>query len=316
MVRYTVRRVLGTIPLLLLISVIAFALVHLMPGDPLEMMINPGISQHEIEVQRERLGLGDSLPAQYFAWLGQILRGNLGYSISSQEPISDILAQRIPATVLLMGSAMAVSLLAAVPAGVLSAVRRYSGLDYAITAASLCGVSVPSFFLGLCAIYLFGVRLDLFPTGMMLTPGMPFSVPDLLRHLALPALVLGLGGAAQYTRYIRSAMVEVLDQDYIRTARAKGTAQGRVVFVHALRGGLMSIITLLGMELPQLFGGAVITEQIFSWPGIGRLMVESVFGRDYPVLMALILITAVLVVLGNLLADLLYAVADPRVKLG
>ena len=150
----------------------------------------------------------------------------------------------------------------------------------------------------------------------MLTPGMPFSVPDLLRHLALPALVLGLGGAAQYTRYIRSAMVEVLDQDYIRTARAKGTAQGRVVFVHALRGGLMSIITLLGMELPQLFGGAVITEQIFSWPGIGRLMVESVFGRDYPVLMALILITAVLVVLGNLLADLLYAVADPRVKLG
>lgn len=315
MLRYIFKRILSTIPLLLIISIIAFGLVHLMPGDPLEMMINPGISAYELEAQREALGLNDGLVTQYFAWIGQIFQGNLGYSISSRDPITVILAERIPPTVLLMGTSMIVSLLIAIPIGVWSAVKQYSKLDYTFTAISLCGISIPSFFLGLCMIYIFSVQLDLFPTGMMVTPGMPFSILDLLHHLALPALVLGLTGAAQYTRYIRSNMVEIMRQDYIRTARAKGTAERRVVFTHGLRNGLMSIITLLGMQLPQLFGGAVITEQIFSWPGIGRLMVESVTNRDYPVLMALILITAVLVVLGNLLADILYAVVDPRVKL-
>ncbi|MDR2519515.1 MAG: ABC transporter permease [Eubacteriaceae bacterium] len=316
MAKYLVGRVLSMIPLLVLISILAFALVHMMPGDPLEMMINPGITSLEMEKQRERLGLNDSVLSQYFAWIGQILRGNLGFSISSYEPISKILMERIPATLLLMGTSMLISLLIAVPVGVITAKWQYTKLDYAFTAFSIFGISMPSFFLGLCMIFLFSVKLGLFPTGMMTTPGSAFSIGDLLHHLALPAIVLGINGAAQYTRYVRAQMIEILRQDYIRTARAKGTSESKVTFAHGLRNGLMPVITLLGMQLPSLLGGAVITEQIFSWPGIGRLMVKSVFARDYPVMMALILITAVLVVLGNLLADIFYAVADPRVKLG
>ena len=316
MARYLIKRILSVIPLLFLISILAFFLVHSMPGDPLEMMINPSASAEQIALQRANLGLDQSVVRQYFGWITQVLHGNLGYSIGSYEPITQILATRIPATVLLMGTSLLISLLIAIPIGVYSAVKQYSKLDYAVTTVSLCGISIPSFFLGLACIYLFSVKLNLFPTGMMTTPGMPFSLWDLLHHLILPALVLGINGAALYARHMRSNMLEILRQDYIRTARSKGTKQRRVIYLHAMRNGLMPIVTLLGMSLPQLFSGAVITEQIFSWPGIGRLMVESVFSRDYPVLMALILITAVLVVLGNLLSDLLYAAVDPRVKLG
>lgn len=316
MFKYLVKRLLSVIPLILIISILAFALVHAMPGDPLDMMINPAITGAELELQREKLGLNGTLTDQYIAWLGQVFQGNLGYSISSGRQVTELLAERIPATLMLMGLSLLIGLAIAIPVGVYSARKPYSKLDYLFTGFTLCGISIPNFFLGLALIYIVSVKLNLLPTGMMTTPGQPFSVGDLLLHLILPCTMLGVQNSAQYTRYMRSNMMEVLRQDYVRTARAKGTREHAVVYRHALRNAIMPIITLLGMSLPQMFGGAVITEQIFSWPGIGRLMVQSVTGRDYPVLMALIMITAVLVVLGNLLSDLLYAVVDPRVKLG
>jgi peptide/nickel transport system permease protein len=310
----TLRRALSTIPVLIIISILAFLLVKLMPGDPMDMMIDTTITGYELELQREALGLNDPLPVQYIKWAGQILQGNLGYSIRTNEPVSKIIIRRIPPTLSLMGISLIISLLIAIPAGVLSAVKQYSRFDYSVTLFTLAGVSIPTFFLGLTLIYIVAVKLDLLPTGMIMTPGAPPNIVDRIRHLILPTIVLGLNGVAVYTRYMRSSMLEIIRQDYIRTARAKGTKEYRVIFVHALRNGLIPIITLLGMSLPTLFSGAVITEQVFTWPGIGKLMVDSVFARDYPVLMALILITAILVVAGNLLSDILYTLVDPRIK--
>lgn len=286
-----------------------------MPGDPMDMMIDTTITGDELEKRREALGLNDPIPIQYYNWAKEILSGNLGFSMRTGEPVSKIIFERIPATVSLMGLSLILSLVIAIPAGVYSATKQYSKLDYFFTVMTLAGISIPTFFLGLTLIYLISVKLNLLPTGMIATPGIGFFIADRLKHLVLPMVVLGLNGAAVYARYMRSSMLEIIRQDFIRTARAKGTTERRVIFVHALRNGLIPIVTLLGLSLPTLFSGAVITEQVFNWPGLGKLMVDSVFSRDYPVLMALILITACLVVLGNLLSDILYGLVDPRIKL-
>lgn len=311
---YFVRRIIGSIPLLLLISVAAFILINLMPGDPMDMMIDTTITGVELEMRREALGLNDPLPIQYLRWLREIVSGNLGYSIRTGEPVAKVILDRVPATVSLMGLSMVLSLMIAVPIGVYSATKQYSTWDYVFTFFTLAGVSIPTFFLGLSSIYFIAVKLDLLPTGMIATPGMGFSIIDRIQHLFLPVTVLGLNGAAVYARYMRSSMLEIINQDYIRTARAKGTKEKRVIYIHALRNGLIPIITLVGLSVSTLFSGAVITEQVFTWPGLGKLMVDSVFARDYSVLMALIIITSCLVVLGNLIADLLYGLVDPRVK--
>lgn len=286
-----------------------------MPGNPVDMMIDTTITGAELEKKKEQLGLNDPLPVQYVNWLKEVLTGNLGYSMTKRAPVSELIIERVPATMLLMGLSLILSLLIAIPTGVLSATKQYSAGDYILTFLTLAGVSIPTFFLGLSFIYLFAVKLGIFPTGMMGTPGSEPSFLDTAKHLILPMSVLGLHGAAVYTRYMRSSMLEIIKQDYIRTARAKGSKEKKVIFVHALRNGLIPIVTLVGLSVPTLFSGAVITEQVFSWPGVGKLMVDSVFSRDYPVLMALILITAFLVVLGNLLADILYSLVDPKVKL-
>lgn len=315
MFRNALLRVLGTIPLLIIISMLAFLLVNLMPGDPMDMMIDTTITGRELEMRREALGLNDPFPIRYYNWAKEIVTGNLGFSMKTGEPVSKMIFSRIPATVSLMGLSLTLSLLIAIPAGIYSAVKRYSKLDYTFTIMTMAGISIPTFFLGLICIYSIAVKLNLLPTGMIATPGMEFSILDRIKHLILPMTVLGLNGAAVYTRYMRSSMIEIISNDYIRTARAKGTKEKRVIFVHALRNGLIPIITLLGLSIPTLFSGAVITEQVFNWPGIGKLMVDSVYSRDYPVLMALILITAFLVVSGNLIADILYGLVDPRIKL-
>ncbi|MGG1573535.1 ABC transporter permease [Fictibacillus sp. NRS-1165] len=312
---FVIKRIVGALPLLFLISIIAFLLVNLMPGNPVDMMIDTTISGAELEKKKEQMGLNDPLPVQYAHWLKEILSGNLGYSYSKNEPVKEMIADRVPATMLLMGLSLLLSLLIAIPIGVLSATKQYSTWDYLLTFFTLAGVSIPTFFLGLSVIYVFAVKLGMFPTGTMSTPGVEGSLLDRIWHLALPMVVLGLHGAAVYTRYMRSSMLEIIKQDYIRTARAKGTKERKVIFVHALRNGLIPIVTLMGLSIPTLFSGAVITEQVFSWPGVGKLMVDSVFSRDYPVLMSLILITSLLVVIGNLIADILYSVVDPKVKL-
>lgn len=315
LLRNILLRILEIIPLLIIISILAFFLVKLMPGDPMDMMIDTTITGHELELRREALGLNDPLPVQYYHWAKEIITGNLGFSMKTGEPVSKLIMERVPSTVTLMGLSLILSLLIAIPAGVYSATKQYSKLDYTFTVMTLAGVSIPTFFLGLTFIYIISVKLNLLPTGMIATPGLEFSIIDRIKHLILPMTVLGLNGAAVYTRYMRSSMLEIICQDFIRTARAKGTVERRVIFVHALRNGLIPIITLLGLSIPTLFSGAVITEQVFNWPGIGKLMVDSVFARDYPVLMALILISAFLVVFGNLLADILYGLVDPRIKL-
>ncbi len=314
MLNYAIRRIVGAVPLLILVSFLSFGIVVSLPGDYLDLLSSPTMSGDVLAARRAELGLDRPIPVQYAAWMQQVLQGNLGASVATGRPVLDIISQRIGPTVTLMGIAMLVSLAIAIPIGVMSAIRANSLIDHFATLIAYLGVSVPTFFSGLAFIYIFAVHFQVLPSGLMETPGSSFDLVDRLRHLALPVAVLGFQGAAIYTRYMRSSMLEVLRQDYIRTAHAKGLAEGQVNMRHAFRNALVSVITLLGLALPSLLSGAVITEQVFSWPGIGRLLVDSVNGRDYPVVLGITMMVAVLVIVGNLLADLAYSIVDPRVR--
>lgn len=311
---YIVRRVLGAVPLFLLVSFMCFAIVVSLPGDYLDLLVAPTMSADVLASRRAELGMDRPMPVRYVAWLRGVLSGNFGSSVATTRPVADMIAQRLPATIILMGTALLVSLIIAIPLGVASAIERNGWLDHLSTFVAYLGVSVPTFFSGLGAIYVFSVLLGLLPTGLMETPGRAFDLGDRLRHLVLPVAVLGFQGAAVYTRYMRSSMLEVLRQDYVRTAHAKGLPRRAVYLKHAFRNALVSVVTLLGIAIPGLISGAVITEQVFSWPGIGRLLVDSVNGRDYPVVLGITMMTTVFVVLGNLLADVAYSAIDPRVR--
>jgi len=314
LLNYAIRRIVGAVPLLILVSFLSFGIVVSLPGDYLDLLSSPTMSGDVLAARRAELGLDRPIPVQYAAWMQQVLQGNLGASVATGRPVLDIISQRVGPTVTLMGIAMLVSLAIAIPIGVMSAIRANSFIDHFATLIAYLGVSVPTFFSGLAFIYIFAVHFQVLPSGLMETPGSGFSLVDRLKHLVLPVAVLGFQGAAIYTRYMRSSMLEVLRQDYIRTAHAKGLAEGQVNMRHAFRNALVSVITLLGLALPSLLSGAVITEQVFSWPGIGRLLVDSVNGRDYPVVLGITMMVAVLVIVGNLLADLAYSVVDPRVR--
>ncbi|MDR7555633.1 MAG: ABC transporter permease [Armatimonadota bacterium] len=313
MQRYLARRALVTLPILLGITVLSYLIMSLTPGDPVTMLINPSMSEADIEIKRRALGLDQPVYVRYVKWLGELLQGNLGYSFSSGAPVARRIGERLGPTLLLTGTALTLSYLIAVPTGVLVAVRRYTWIDYLATFLAFLGISLPTFFLGLAGIYVFALRLRWLPTGGTMTLGGEGGVLDLLWHLVLPASVLAVAGAGALMRYVRSSMLEVLGQDYVRTARAKGLAEGLVLRRHALRNALIPVVTLAGLQLPALLAGAVITEQIFEWPGMGRLTIEAINQRDYPVLMGITLITALLVAAGNLLADLTYAYIDPRI---
>lgn len=312
--QYILRRLLQTIPILLGVSIIIFIIVHSTPGNPYAYLFGPRVDPTMKARLMEEMGFNDPLPIQYVRWLGETLKGNLGYSIRSQQPVTELLAKAIPNTLILTGTAFIIGLLLAIPIGVLSATKQYSGVDYSVTAFAFIGISLPSFFSALLMVYFFAVRWPIFPMNGITTPGQPWSLVDLLYHLALPALTLGLRDMASYTRFTRSSMLEVLKQDYVRTARAKGLSERIVIFKHALRNGLIPVITLLGFSLPSLFGGAIITETIFSWPGMGLLSFSAVGNRDYSILMTTNMFFAFLVIMGNLVADILYAVADPRIR--
>lgn len=304
-----------SIPLLFGISILCFGIIYLAPGNPTAMFMDPTISPEAREAFLEQHSLNDPIYKQYFVWLGEILQGNLGYSLIKQGmPVSEMILARLPNTLLLMTVSTVIAFLIAIPMGVFSASRPYTKLDYTITSISFFGLATPNFWLGLVLIMIFSVQLGWFPTGGVATLNAPFSILDRIHHLILPAFVLATADMAALTRYSRSSMINVLSQDYIRTARAKGFKKRKVIYKHGIRNGLLPIITIFGLMLPSFVGGTVITEKIFNWPGIGLLFIDATFQRDYPVIMAGTMISSVMVVIGNLVADILYAIIDPRIE--
>lgn len=314
MAAYVVRRLLQAVVLLFLVSVLTFLLIHSAPGGP-ALLANPELSREQIQQMTEQLGLDDPLPVQYLRWLGNVARGDFGSSYNTVQPVTRLIAERLPNTVMLTGLALVLSILVAVPLGVLSALKRNSALDRIIAGFSFVGVSIPVFWLGIMLIIVFAVQLKVLPAGGMYTLGAEFSLVDRLKHLLLPSLVLVVANLAELTRYTRSGMINVLSEDYIRTARAKGLPNRVVLTRHALRNALIPVITIIGVLLPRAVSGAAITETVFSWPGMGRLAVEAAMTRDYPVVLGATLTVALVVVLSSLVTDLLYAYIDPRIRL-
>lgn len=312
--KYILKRILIAIPVLIGITLIDYAIMCL-AGSPLEMLKGPRISDAALQAKEIAAGLDKPLIVQYFVWLWQLLQGNLGYSMKSYEPVSAMIGSHIGPTLLLMGASLTLSLLIAVPAGIYSAVKQYSKGDYAVVTASFIGSSIPSFFLALILIYIFTVKLGILPSGGMNTLGMDGSVADTIRHMVLPVTVLAVSLAGSNIRYIRSSFLEILQQDYLRTAKAKGIGYKRVIWKHAMRNALLPIVTVIGMQIPMLFGGAVIIEQVFSWPGLGLMTMTAIMGRDYPVIMGVCLLSAVVVLVSNLITDILYALVDPTIQL-
>lgn len=314
MFSYIIRRLLIAIPVLLGVTIFNFIIINLAPGNPVEMFIDPNISPEQIELRKEQLGLNDPLWLQYFHWLINMLQGNLGFSFSSYEPVSAIILERLGPTLQLMFLSLLVGVLISLPLGILSAKKQYSMLDYTTMGVSFFGISIPSFFLGLGLIYIFSLELKLLPSGGIMTLGGDGGIVDRLKHLVLPVAVLSILVAGKVIRYVRASILEVMGQDYLRTARAKGLREFVVTNKHALRNALIPIITVIALEIPLLLGGAVITEQIFQWPGMGQLTIQSIMSRDYPTLMALNFLAAIIVLATNLLTDILYSIADPRIK--
>ena len=343
MTQYLVRRVIQAVGMLLLLSMLFFALVNLAPGGPLAGYGRARrIPAEQIARLKAQLGLDKPLPVQYIVWLvgndwmqvdttgdhvadgpgtrKGILRGDFGYSFRTRKPVLGEIWARIPNTVVLMGATLLVALALAIPIGVISALKQYSRFDVAVTTFAFAGQAVPDFWLGLILIIIFYVWLrnpvtgePLLPAGGIYTIGAPFSVLDRLAHLAMPVAAGALGWLAWYSRFLRSSMLDVIHQDYLRTARAKGLPERTVLFTHALRNALIPLITILGLDLPYLVGGAVFIEMIFAWPGMGLLYYQAALQRDYPVLMAVLVLGATFIIVSNLLADVVYAVLDPRI---
>lgn len=315
MVSYIIRRTLMAIPLLLGITIISFAIIQMAPGDPASMLMDPSISPKDRAVVIEKYGLDKPVHIQYFKWLGSMVQGDFGNSIVFKgRDVTELIMNRVPNTLLLMVVSTLLAVVIAIPFGVISAMRPYSKLDYSVTVTSFLGLATPNFWFGLILIMVFSVHLHWFPATGTQTLNAPFSIWDRIHHLILPAFVLATADMAGLTRYTRSSMMEVVKQDYIRTARAKGFKESKVIFKHGIRNGLIPVITIFGLMLPSFIGGAVVVESVFGWPGLGKLFIDSAYQRDYPIIMALTVISSVLVVVGNLLADILYAVFDPRIE--
>ncbi len=303
MKKYIIKRITTAVILIFFISVINFILINLVPGDPVDMLVDPNMSAESIRVRKEALGLNDNPAVRYLKWMAMLLQGDFGYSMTTFAPVGEVLKERAGATLVLMGTALIAGIAIAIPVGVFSAANRFTKRDEIITLGSLIGISIPDFVFALAFIYIFAVKLHLFPS----------SGRDGPIHLVLPVMTLAVGIAANEIRYVRSAVIETLNQDYLRTAAAKGLSGRRIVWVHALRNASTTIVSVTGMQFATILGGAVVVEQIFSWPGLGQLMYQSVVQRDYNTLMAINLISAISVLLINLLTDIIYTIADPRV---
>ncbi|HEX5164098.1 MAG TPA: ABC transporter permease [Thermomicrobiales bacterium] len=319
--RFILRRLLQVIPLLIGISIITFALANLVPGSPVSgLEFNPRTTPEDIARIKENLGLNDPVWKRYFIWIGNVAQGDLGISLKNFRPVRETIMDKLPNTLLLTGTALLLALAVAIPIGVYGAVRRNSAFDNITTATSVAGFSVPTFWLGLMLILLFAVKfkewgLPSFPAGGSydLRGGGGFF--DRLEHLILPAFALAFVQMAAWTRYIRSQMLEVLNQDYMRTANAKGLRERIVIFRHGLRNAILPLVTLLGIAIPDLFAGSLIIENIFTYPGIGQLAFNAAINKDYPLIMGITLVAGTLVILGNLIADVVYSLLDPRIRL-
>lgn len=316
MFSYILRRLLVSIPILFGITLIVFFIASKMPGDAVLAMISSETPQAEdlIKLRRGLLGLDLPIQEQYGRWLGQLVQGKLGFSFQSGESVNAVIAARLPATLQLMGVALLLAIVLGVFLGVVSALKQYSWLDYTFTFLGFTGISIPDFFFGMVLVYVFAIQLKLFPTGGITTAGEAYSLGDNLRHLALPAFALGLVRTATFMRYTRASILEVMNNDYVRTARSKGLREWVVITRHILRNGLIPIVTVIGLSLPVLFGGAVIIETIFQWPGIGLMFINAVTGRDSPVIMGYVLLSAIIVQASNLLTDIVYSWVDPRIR--
>jgi len=342
--QYIVRRLLQAIPMLFLISIILFALVNVAPGGPLAgHSRSKRMDEEKIEAMKRLFGLDKPLPVQYVIWLvgndwmqvdedGDgildgygtrlgILRGDFGFSFRNREPVLDEIGERLPNTVYLMVVTLVMVAIVAIPIGVLSAIKQYSAFDILATTLSFMGQAIPEFWLGLLLILVFYVTLDnpltgesLFPSGGMYTIGSEFSLWDRIHHLILPVLMGMVGWVAWYSRFLRSSMLEVINQDYIRTARAKGQSERLVLYKHALKNALIPLVTMFALDFPYIFAGSLYVELLFSWPGMGRLFYDAATYRDYPILLAVLIIGSGIVIVSNLLADIAYAFLDPRIR--
>lgn len=318
---FVTRRLLVIIPTFFFITLMIFAIIHLAPGDPARVLIGERglIAPEKFEEYRKLLGLDEPIYVQYFIWLGRLLQGNLGYSFLNGRPVLTLIGERIPNTLELVLAAEVVSVIIAIVLGVISAVKHYSLTDAFASVSALMGYSTPNFWLAVMAILLFSVRLGWLPTCGTRTLGLTFSTPfaalaDHLKHLVLPAGVLVVGWTAYLLRMVRSSMLEVLEQDYIITARAKGLKERVVIYKHALRNALLPVVTYEGYSIGFILGGAAVIETVFSWPGLGKFWVDVAASRDYPTLMALSIIVAIMLLIGNLCADIAYAIVDPRIR--
>ncbi|HET8679876.1 MAG TPA: ABC transporter permease [bacterium] len=312
MTGYVTRRLLALLPVLLIVATVGFFLIYLTPGDPAAVMLGPDATDEDLQNLRAIMGLDRPLLVQLVLWYSRTLRGDLGYSIFLQRPVLQAIFERLEPTMLLTMMALAVAICIGVPAGVVSAVRRNSWVDQASMGVALLGVSMPGFWLGLNLILVFSVYLGLFPVAGYVP--VQQSLAGAIRSLVLPAVTLGFGGSALLARMTRSSMLEVLGQDYVRTARAKGNREPRVIVGHALRNAMIPTVTVIGLALGGLLAGAIVTETVFALPGVGRLVISSVLRRDYPVVQGVLMFIATIYVLVNLLIDVLYVYLDPRVK--
>jgi peptide/nickel transport system permease protein len=312
MAQYLLRRTLIAVPTLLLISIVVFTILALAPGDPLaQFATNPAVPPEVRENIRKQFGLDDPVSVRYVKWLGAFLQGDWGFSFGSRTSVSWLIMQRVPTTLLVIGTAYLLAILIAVPLGVMSAVRQYSWFDQVVTTLSFIGFSLPTFFTGLLLIIVFSVRLGWLP---MIYDQQATDPIRMAKQMIMPVAVLALFQAATMARYVRASMLDNLGQDYVRTARAKGLRENAVVIRHVLRNALFPVVTLIALQLPNVFTGAVVTEQIFRVPGMGALLIKSIQDNDTPVIMGIVLLFSILVVVMTLVADLLYGVLDPRVK--
>jgi len=318
MLAFVLKRLGVALAMLVALSVLVFVLLRLAPGDPIDAYIDPSaaLSRAEVEAMRAQLGLDQPLPVQYLAWAGQALRGDLGHSTQNRRaPVLQLIGERVGPTLLLVGTGLALAIVVGIGTGIVAAVRRDGAADIVLAVLAFLGISSPAFLTALVGLFLFSVRLGWAPSGGMATPGLPPSAADIGRHLVLPASIFAIGYAALFMRYMRASLLEVLGQDYVRTARAKGVREAWVVLKHAVRNALLPVVTLIGASIGAVVGGAVFIESVFNWPGMGLLLVNAVEARDYPIIMGATLVVGACVLLANLLTDIAYAAIDPRIRL-
>ena len=311
--RYIVKRILQMIPVIILVSIFSFMIIHFAPGDPINMYIRQDMTQQEIDELRVDLGLDGTIAEQYLAWLSNICRGNWGNSLINHQPVAKQIFEKLPATLLLMGTSFVLSILMSIPLGLVSGMKKIKAADQFISIFAYIGISIPAFWLALMLIIIFSLNLHWLPSNGMRTVGSN-SVLDILWHLILPGIVLSVGNTAVFTRYIRSNTITQLEEEYVLTAKAKGVSKRRIMTGHVLKNCLLPIITIAGMNLASLVTGSFIIESVFGWPGMGTLGMSAINSRDYPMIMGFTMLSCVILIIGNFIADLLYGVADPRIK--